>query len=433
LQDDANQSHSTRQLRGGNLSASSNGLSDVADTIVIVGAGQAAGQAVVTLKHLKFDGHIVVLGDESFPPYQRPPLSKKFLAGELPAERLYVKPLSFYDDPHVSFQPETRVIGIDRAAATVTTSAGERIRWDRLIIATGSRVRRLPGDQSFPQGVHYLRGIRDVESIRASLRPGCRLVIVGAGYIGLEVAAVARTQGADVTVVELANRVMSRVVCPEVSAFYEREHAGHGVHLRLSSGLAGFEGEAAVTAVMTAAGERIHADVIVVGVGIVPNTELAQAAGLTVDDGIVVDETCRTSDPRIFAIGDCTSHPNPIYGRRVRLESVHNALEQARTAATNACGGQLTYGDVPWFWSDQYDLKLQIAGLSQGYDAVVIRGDPSSRAFSCLYLRQGRLIAIDCVNAPRDFMQSKALISARIAPDLVRAADVSTPLKDLGG
>ncbi len=405
----------------------------VTDTIVIVGAGQAAGQAVVTLKHLKFGGRIVVLGDEPHPPYQRPPLSKKFLAGELPAERLYVKPPAFYDDPHVSLRTSVRVIAIDRTAATVSTDAGERIHWDRLILATGSRVRRLPGDAAFPAGVHYLRGIGDVEAIRTGLCPGSRLVIVGAGYIGLEVAAVARTLGAEVTVVELAGRVMSRVVSPEVSAFYQREHADRGVRLRLSTGLAGFDGKAAVAAVLTADGERIPADLVVVGVGIVPNFELAAAAGLEVDDGIVVDNACRTNDPRIYAIGDCSSHPNPIYGRRVRLESVHNALEQARTAATNACGGDLHYADVPWFWSDQYDLKLQIAGLSQGYDAVIIRGDPANRAFSCLYLRQGRMIAIDCVNAPRDFMQSKSLIAARIAPDPRRAADSGTPLKDLGG
>lgn len=401
--------------------------------IVIVGAGHGAGQVVATLKQQHFGGDIVLLGDEPYLPYQRPPLSKKFLAGDLPAERLYVKPPSFYADPNIEFRPRTRVIEIDRGAATISTSSGEIFRWDRLILATGSRARRLPGDGAFPAGIHYLRSIDDVSAIHRDLAEARSVVIVGAGYIGLEVAAVIRSSGRNVTVVELADRVMSRVVSPEVSAFYQQQHTERGVDLRLATGLAGFAGDGRVQAVIVADGSRIPADLVIVGVGIVPNTELAAAAGLGVDDGIVVDDRCRTSDARIFAIGDCTAHSSSVYRRRVRLESVHNALEQAKVAAINACGGDAVYADVPWFWSDQYDLKLQIAGLSQGYDAVVVRGDPAERAFSCLYLHRGRLIAVDSVNAPRDFMQAKGLIASGVEPDPARAADAGTPLKDLAG
>ncbi|HEX5786686.1 MAG TPA: FAD-dependent oxidoreductase [Woeseiaceae bacterium] len=403
------------------------------ETLVIVGGGHAAGQAIASLRQQKYRGRIVLLGEETHPPYQRPPLSKKFLAGELSAERLYVKPAAFYDAPDIDVRPGTRVTGIDRDRGAVTTEDGLTVAWDALLIATGSRVRRLPGDETLPAGIHYLRNIADVDAIRADFAVAKRLVIVGAGYIGLEVAAVARTLGLDVTVLEMAGRVMSRVVSPAVSAFYESVHRAQGVDLRLNTGLAGFAGRPRVRAVVTAAGDEIPADVVVVGVGIVPNVELAAAAGLEVDDGIVVDAGCRTSDPRIYAIGDCTSHPSAIYGRRVRLESVPNALEQARTAAGNLCGGRLEHAEVPWFWSDQYDLKLQIAGLSQGYDSVIVRGSPADRAFSCLYLRDGRLLAIDAVNTPRDFMQAKALIASRAHPDPARAADAASPLKGLAG
>ncbi|HNP34498.1 MAG TPA: FAD-dependent oxidoreductase [Woeseiaceae bacterium] len=402
--------------------------------IVIAGAGHAAGQLVATLKQQKYDGRIVLIGDESYLPYQRPPLSKKFLAGEMPAARLYVKPESFYDDPNITLKLDTRVDEIDRAAHMVSTDTGAAIHYDVLILATGSRVRKLPGSDSMPRGVHYLRTIDDVHAIRSELETAGRIVIVGAGYIGLEVAAVARTLGLEVTVIEMADRVMSRVVSPEISEFYQRQHRAKGVVLELATGLAGFRSDATtgrVTGVATTDSRSIPADLVVVGVGIVPNTELAAEAGLLIDNGIVVDEFCRSSDPDIFAVGDCSSHPNSIYDRRVRLESVHNALEQAKTAAINACGGHQTYTDVPWFWSDQYDLKLQIAGLSQDYDHVVLRGNPDGRSFSCIYLREGVVIAIDAINAPRDFTQAKALIAARAKPGTARLADEKLQLKEL--
>ena len=280
-------------------------------------------------------------------------------------------------------------------------------------------------------GIHYLRTIADVDGIRSELKQGARLAIVGAGYIGLEVAAVAATLGVDVTVIEMEDRVMSRVVSPQISEFYQKEHAGHGVKLRLSAAISGFRGAARVASVELSDGGEVAADLVVVGVGVLPNTELASDAGLTVDNGIVVDDHCRTSDPNVFAVGDCTHHPNDILGYRVRLESVHNALEQAKTAASNICGEETSYAQVPWFWSDQYDLKLQIAGLSQGYDQAVIRGKPNDRSFSCLYLRDGQLIAVDAVNSPKDFMQSKALIAthAVIAPEML--VDATTELKNM--
>ena len=401
------------------------------ETVVIVGAGHGAGQVVATLKQHKYDGRIILLGDEEYPPYQRPPLSKKFLAGEMPPERLYFKPESFYDDPNIEVRLNTRVVGIDRDAACARTDAGDRIPYDTLVLATGSRVRRIPVEGSDLGGVFYLRSIGDVNDIRAKLADARRLVIIGAGYIGLEVAAVTNKLGLDVTVVELADRVMSRVVSEQVSAFYQREHYEQGVNLLLSTGIRAFRGNGAVRAIETDDGRELPTDLAIVGVGILPNTELAADAGLEVDNGIIVDDRCRTVDPSIYAIGDCTSHPNAIYERRVRLESVHNALEQAKTAAANICGIDSRYSQVPWFWSDQYDLKMQIAGLSQGFDEVVLRGSPDDRSFACAYLRRGRLIAVDAIHAPRDFMQSKALIERRaeIAPD--KLADASIMLKDM--
>jgi 3-phenylpropionate/trans-cinnamate dioxygenase ferredoxin reductase subunit len=403
----------------------------VTEKIVIAGAGHAAGQIITTLRQQKFAGQIVLVGDEPYLPYQRPPLSKKFLAGEMPAERLYVKPESFYDDPRIDVRLETTVTAIDRTAQTLEIEDGDDIAYEKLVLALGSRVRTLPVEGADLNRVHYLRSIADVETIRAELDIGRHLVIVGAGYIGLEVAAVARTLGLDVTVVEMADRVMSRVVSPEISDFYQIEHTNHGVKLRLSTTVAALRGRKRVKYVETGEGEEIPADLVIIGVGILPNTEIAEQAGLDISNGIVVDDRCQTSDPNIYAVGDCTSHPNDIYGRRLRLESVHNAVEQAKTAANNLCGRETRYSDVPWFWSDQYDLKLQIAGLSEGYDDVVIRGNPADRSFACVYLRKGRLIAIDAVNAPRDFVHSKALIAAQALISTDKLADAEISLKDL--
>ncbi len=399
--------------------------------IVIVGAGHAAGQVMVTLRQKKYDGKITLIGEEEHYPYQRPPLSKKFLAGELPVERLYVKPPSFYDNPDVELHFGTTVARIDLAGKTVIDADNTAYPYENLIIATGARVRKLDVPGSELSGVHYLRNIQDVTAMHEYMHEGKRLVIIGAGYIGLEVAAVAASKGLQVTVIEMEERVMSRVVSEQVSGFYQAEHREHGVNLMLSTGLAGFSGSAALEQVDLADGTSVAADFVLICIGVIPNVELAGDAGLDVDNGIRVDDRCRTSDDAIYAIGDCTNHPNMLLGKRLRLESVHNALEQAKTAARNICGDDLQYAQVPWFWSDQYDLKLQIAGISHGYDRTVLRGDPANRSFSCLYLRDGQLIAIDSINSPRDFMQSKSLIGnhAVISPDTL--ADVDVALKDM--
>jgi len=401
------------------------------ERVVIAGAGHAAGQLVASLKQHKFAGQIILVGDEVYLPYQRPPLSKKFLSGDLPAERLYVKPESFYDDPQIELMLATSIAAIDREHKVLRTASDDLIPYDKLMLSLGSRVRRLPIEGADLEGIHYLRSIKDVNGIRAELQSAKRAVVVGAGYIGLEVAAVIRQAGLEVTVVEMADRVMSRVVSPEISDFYQIEHTNHGVKLRLSTGISAFRGDRRVNAVETADGELIAADFVIVGVGIVPNVELAVDAGLTVENGIVVNDRCQSSDPDIYAVGDCTAHPNAIYDRQLRLESVHNALEQAKTAVSNLCGKESHYSQVPWFWSDQYDLKLQIAGLSAGYDDVIIRGEPAARSFACLYLKNGRLIATDAVNSPKEFVQSKALIAARTRVDRDKLQDPSVQLKEM--
>ncbi len=401
------------------------------DNVVIVGAGHAAGQAVASLKQMNFSSNITLVGEEPWHPYQRPPLSKKFLAGELSAERLYVKPENFYADANVDMLLGTRAKTIDRDAKTVVTDTGKVLPYDTLVLALGAEPRRVDLPGASLEGVCYLRTISDVDELRSQLHDGCKLTIVGAGYIGLEVAAVASKLGAHVTVIEMLDRVMSRVVSPEISAFYDATHRQNGVELMLNTSISRFCGDGRVTSVELVNGERIETDLVLIGIGVIPNTELATTTGLAVNNGIVVDDHCRTSDPAIYAIGYCTFHPNALLGTNLRLESVHNALEQAKTAASNICGIDRHYAQIPWFWSDQYDLKLQIAGLSTGYDQVVIRGDMASRSFACLYLRERILIAVDAVNNPRDFVQAKTLIAnkAIIDPDVL--ANTATALKDM--
>ena len=390
---------------------------------------------MATLRQKKYPGEILLVGEEPWLPYQRPPLSKKFLAGELPTERLYVKPPSFYEDPSITVMLGTRVESIDRSARRVGLSDGQSVPYDALILSVGARVRRLPPlPGSELAGIHYLRNVEDVQHIRQDMAEGRNLVIVGAGYIGLEAAAVASKLGLNVTVVEMLERVMKRVVAPRVSQFYEREHRAHGVNLMLETRISGFSGSARVDGVVLKDGNVVPADLVVVGIGIVPNTDLALNAGLEVADGIIVDDRCRTADAYVYAVGDCTMHPNRLLGRNVRLECVQNALEQARTAAANICGEDTRYEEIPWFWSDQYDLKLQIAGLSQGYDRALIRdhrGGHDGKSFSCVYLLGDRILAVDAVNNPRDFLQSKKLIADRASMDIDRIEDSRIELKDL--
>ena len=401
--------------------------------VVIVGGGQAAVQAIDTLRRKGFTGELVLIGDEAWLPYQRPPLSKKYLAGALERDRLLLRPQHFYESHTVETRLGRRVEEISRREQRLRLDDGSIVAYDALLISTGSRPRPLAAPGADLDGVYFLRTIADVERIRAEWTPGKRLVIVGGGYIGLEVAATARELGLEVTVLEMADRVMNRVVCPQLSAFYEAEHARHGVRILCNSrvrALAAAPGSRRVRAVVTEDGAEHPADVVVVGCGVLPADDLAVAAGLVCENGVVVDDRCRTSDPMIYAAGDCTSHPSLRYGRRLRLESVDNAFEQGASAALNLLGHETVHDKVPWFWSDQYDLKLIIIGVCQGYDSVVMRGDPATHAFSACYLRGGELIAVDTINSPKDQMAARKLLAARARPNPDRLADPAVPLKD---
>jgi len=401
--------------------------------IVIVGAGQAAVQAIDTLRRKGYTGELVLIGDEPYPPYQRPPLSKKYLAGALDAERLFLKPTQFYATHSVQTHLGRSVVEIDRTAQRVQLDDGTALSYDGMLIATGSHPRKLTAPGADLGGIYYLRTRTDVENIRSEFAPGKRLVIVGGGYIGLEVAATARELGLEVTVLEMADRVMNRVTCSEVSAFYAAEHQRHGVNIVTRSRMRELAGDPVtgrVRAVLTEEGDEYPADLVVVGVGVLASDQLARAAGIECANGIVVDEHCRTSDPAIYAAGDCTNHPNLHFKRRLRLESVDNAFEQATTAALNMLGTVTVHDKVPWFWSDQYDLKMIIVGLSGDHDQTVVRGDPATRSFSACYLKDGELLAIDTINSAKDQMAARKLIASHARPDLRKLADVTIPLKD---
>ena len=400
--------------------------------IVIVGAGQAGVQALDTLRRKGFVGEITLVGEEPWLPYQRPPLSKKFLSGSMERERLLIRPEAFFAEHKIRVLRERRVMRIDRAGRAIHLDDGVVVKYDKLLLATGSHPRRSSAPGADLGGVHFLRNVADVERIRGEFVRGKRLVIVGAGYIGLEVAATASEMGLEVTVLEQAERVLSRVTCPQISSFYQSEHAKHGVRIVCGAQVSEIEGGAdgRVRAVSCDDGSSHPADVALIGIGVNATDALAQEAGLECANGIVVDQHCRTSDPHIYAAGDCTSHPNIHYGRRVRLESVDNAFEQGTSAALNMLGIPTPHDKLPWFWSDQYDLKMIIVGLSQGYDEVVMRGSVDARSFSACYLREGELIAVDTVNAPKDQMAARKLVAARARPDRVKLQEPAIPLRD---
>jgi len=397
--------------------------------MVIIGAGQGAGQAAASFRQEGYDGEVIILGDEAFPPYQRPPLSKQYLSGELPLEKVYVRPEKFYADKNIELRLNTRVNVIDPEGHTVTTAAGDTISYDKLMIATGSRPRILNTEGSDLGGIHYLRTIADVDGIRNAMTGNINIVIVGGGYIGLEVASVAVTAGNTVSVLEMEERILQRVTTPEMSAYYHQLHEGRGLNILTNTTVSGFKGKnGKVTSVMCG-DQEIPADLVIVGIGIIPNIELAQAGGLTCDNGIVVDEHCQTSHPDIYAIGDCSNHPNPLLKRRLRLESVPNAMEQARVAVNNMMGGDKIYSAVPWFWSDQYELKLQMVGFSSDGDTQIMRGDQSANAFAIFYLKGNKVVAADAVNSPREFMVCKQLYGQEV--DRAVLADPDTDLKTL--
>jgi len=416
--------------------------------VVIVGAGQAAAQAVETLRKRGHTGSITVLGDEGLLPYQRPPLSKKYLAGELERDRLVIRHHDYYAAHNVDFRLGFAATNIDRVRRRVEVADGSAVEYDRLLLATGSQPRLLTLPGAELAGVHYLRTVVDVDRLRPELKIGRRAVIIGGGYIGLEVAATCRAAGVQVVVLEAAQRVMNRVVSPLVSAFYQTEHAHQGVDILCSARIQALVGADAVpgsaaahakavgaqrvASVRLADGREIPADFVLVAIGVVATDALANGAGLECENGIVVNEYCQTSDPDIFAAGDCARHPSIHYGVRVRLESVDHAFEQGGSAALNMLGLTTVHDKVPWFWSDQFDLKMIIVGLAAGYDATVLRGDPATRAFSVCYLKGGELIAIETINQAKDQLAARKLIPARARPDRSKLADPAIALRDTG-
>ncbi len=400
--------------------------------IVIVGASHAGAQIADSLRREHWEGDIVLIGDEPELPYHRPPLSKDFLAGKTGEDRLPIRDASFFADRHITMMLGRRVATIDRQDCAVILDDGARLPYSGLALATGARPRHLgvPGEDL--AGVRVLRTVADVRAIRATLDGVRAVVVVGGGFIGLECAASLRALDKDVIVLEARERLMPRVVPPLISDFYMRLHADHGVRIQCDAGVSAINGaRGRVTEVACADGRVLPADLVIVGVGVVPNIELAQACGLQCVNGIVVDEFARTSDPRIVAAGDCANHANRYFGGRVRLESVQNATDQARVAAATLAGNPIAYDAVPWFWSDQYDAKLQMVGTSQGHTVHAVRGDVAARKFSAFYFKDGRLTGADSLSDPISHMAARKLLSkgAHVTPE--QAADPSVDLRTL--
>jgi 3-phenylpropionate/trans-cinnamate dioxygenase ferredoxin reductase component len=402
--------------------------------VIIVGTGHGGAQAAIALRQAGFEGSVMMLGRDSEPPYERPPLSKDYFAGDKPFERIMIRPVQFWADKGIELRLGCEVTAIDPAAHSLALVDGQVLEYGKLIWAAGGDPRRLPCEGGDLAGVHGVRNRADVDAMSAQLAAGARrAVVIGGGYIGLEAAAVLRKFGCEVTLVEMLPRVLARVAGPELSAFYEAEHRAHGVDLRLETGVEALTGaDGKVSGVVLSTGETIAADMVVVGIGIVPCVAPLLTAGASGGNGVDVDPFCRTTLDDIYAIGDCAAHASVhADGAVIRLESVQNANDMATVAAKHICGEETPYCAFPWFWSNQYDLKLQTAGLSLGYDDTLVRGDPASRAFSVVYLKGGRVIALDCVNAVKDYVQGRKLIEAGLSPDLAQLADADAPLKDL--
>jgi 3-phenylpropionate/trans-cinnamate dioxygenase ferredoxin reductase component len=400
--------------------------------VVIVGAGHAGGTAAALLRQYGFGGPITLLGEEPIPPYQRPPLSKAWLKGEADEDSLALKPLDFYGEQSIDLRMGVSVASIARSPKTVTLAAGETISYDVLILATGARPRQLAIPGADLAGVCELRTAADAETLKSNLKPGCRLAVVGGGYIGLEVAASARALGAEATVVELQSRVLARVASEPLSAFFEAYHRARGVSFELGVSVHEILGESGrVTGVKLSDGRAIACDAALIGVGAVPNDEIARDCGLECANGVVVDLEARTADPSVFAIGDVSHRPLPLYDRTFRLESVPNALEQAKQVAAALTGRAPPAPEVPWFWSDQYDLKMQIAGLPFDGDSLLVRGDPASAKFAVFHLKGDLIQAVEAVNAPPEFMAGRQLIGSRRPVARERLADGAISMKEV--
>ena len=398
--------------------------------VLIVGAGQAGAQTAITLIQRGFSGTIALIGDEIDPPYERPPLSKAYLAGDLLAARMMLRPVAFWAESGVELIMQERVVSVDWTTRQIACASGLALGYGRLVWATGGYPRRLSCSGAGLDRVHVVRTRPQVDGLRRDLIDSERVVIVGGGYIGLETAAILAKAGKSVTLLESQNRLLSRVTSPELSEFILAEHAKNGVHIQTSTSIAAILGTDGVRAVALEDGTEIPADVVIVGVGLIPEITALAEAGATCENGVDVDGYCQTSLPNVLAAGDCANHPNPFAnGRRVRLESVQNAIDQAKIVASAILGESTPYNSVPWFWSNQYDLKLQTAGLCMDYDEVVFRGTANTRSFSLIYLRDQQIIAIDCVNAPRDFVQGRSLVAQGVR--VSAAASLSNMDRDL--
>lgn len=402
-------------------------------SIVIIGAGHAGGTAAAELRRAGFTGPITLIGDEPIPPYERPPLSKAWLKGETDASKLALKPAAFYETANIDLRLNTTATAIDREARTVTTGDGGKIPYDSLIIATGARARRIPLPGLDLGNVLELRNAADADKLKAVLTPGARLAVIGGGYIGLEAAASARGLGCEATIIEREPRALARVACEILSNFFQDYHRAQGVTIDVNAQVAALHGtDGKVSGVRLGDGRLIPCDAALVGVGAVPNQEIAADAGVDCNNGILVDLSARTSDPAIFAIGDCTHRPIPLYERSMRLESVPNALEQARAAAAAICGKPVPAPEVPWFWSDQYDLRLQIAGIPFDTDRIVVRGDIAAGKFALFHLKDdGTVQAVEAVNASTEFMGGRRIIQKRLKLDPARIADMSVTMQAL--
>ncbi|MBK8957144.1 MAG: FAD-dependent oxidoreductase [Proteobacteria bacterium] len=396
--------------------------------MIVVGAGQAGQQICDSLRKGGYDGHLMLLGDEPCLPYQRPPLSKKFLTGGLEAERLLLRPASWYEQQRIDVHLDTRVERIDRAACRLRLASGEALTYSGLALATGTRVRPVTVPGADAAGIHYVRSLADGQSLAAALSGARRVAVIGGGFIGLEVAAIAREQGREVVLIEALERLMARAVAPQVSAFYAALHRAHGVEVLLGTGVDAIRSAQGEHTLVTSSGAEYTVDLIVAGIGVVPNSELAEQAGLECRNGIVVDDCARTSDPLIVAAGDCTWHMNGFLKREIRLESVQNAVDQAKAAAASLLGQSAVYCQVPWFWSDQYDVKLQIAGIGMPHDQAVVRGDAASHAFSVFYFRAGTLVGVDSLNKPAEHMAARKLLAQGTPLSAAQAGDLGVDL-----
>ena len=401
--------------------------------VVIVGAGHGGAQCAIALRQNHFTGAVAMIGRESEPPYERPPLSKEYFAREKTFDRLYIRPLAFWEEKQIDLMLATEVTAIDPSAKVLTLSDGSTFGYGKLVWAAGGDPRKLPVPGGDLAGVHAVRTREDCDRLMGEIDGGVKnIVIIGGGYIGLEAAAVLTKLGCKVTLLEALPRILARVAGEELSAFYEKEHRDHGVDLRTSVVVDSFTGEGRVTGVKLGDGSVIPADAVIVGIGIVPAVAPLIAAGAEGSNGVAIDDHCRTSLPDVYAIGDCALFAAEYADDFVmRVESVQNANDQGTCVAKAICGDPQPYHAFPWFWSNQYDLRLQTAGLSVGFDATVVRGKPEDRSFSVVYLKAGRVIALDCVNAVKDYVQGRKLVEARVSPEIAKLADAEVPLKEL--